>query len=304
MESRQLKYLITLAEYRNVTRAAEALYISQPALSHYLKNTEAELGVQLFDRSTTPMKLTQAGECYIESARRILLEQERLEKELRDITHHLTGKLVLGTSRDRASYLMPRILPRFSQRYPGIEVEVFTASGQKLVDQLKSGRVDLVLLPEPFHGQDSSIKSEHIYREEMVLAARAGGLPEEARLPERGLRLSALRNQKFFLLFPEHTSRSFCDAFFKKHRISPRVAMEFASSISCYRMAATGLGLAVIPYFVTRLANAEGELELFSLGPEPVLRDINIYYRKDSYVGLPERELIELCKSVLSHEQL
>ena len=94
MDFRQLQYMLTLAEYKNMTRASEALYISQSALSHYLKNVEQELGVTLFDRSTNPLSLTYAGKCYMESARRILMENDRMLRELRDITHHMTGKLV------------------------------------------------------------------------------------------------------------------------------------------------------------------------------------------------------------------
>ena len=103
MEFRKLNYLLTLAECRNMTRAAEKLYISQSALSHYLKNVEEELGTPLFDRSTSPLTLTYAGKCFMESAKKILMENDRLEKELRDITLHMTGKLRVGTSRDRAS---------------------------------------------------------------------------------------------------------------------------------------------------------------------------------------------------------
>ena len=129
MEFRQMKYILTLAETRNMTRAAEKLYISQPALSHYLKCVEDELGAQLFDRSTAPMSLTYAGRCYVERARAILLENEQLKRQMRDITRHMSGKLTIGTSRDRASYMMPRILPEFAALYPGIEIEIFTASG-------------------------------------------------------------------------------------------------------------------------------------------------------------------------------
>ena len=66
MEYRELKYLLTLAQTRNMTRAAEQLYISQSALSHYLKCVEEDLGARLFDRSTTPMTLTYAGKCYMD----------------------------------------------------------------------------------------------------------------------------------------------------------------------------------------------------------------------------------------------
>lgn len=80
MDLRQLQYIKTVAELRNVTRAADALHISQPALSRYIRSVEEELDIQLFDRSTSPLSLTYAGERYLESARRILLENERLKR--------------------------------------------------------------------------------------------------------------------------------------------------------------------------------------------------------------------------------
>ena len=202
MEFRQMKYILTLAETRNMTRAAEKLYISQPALSHYLKCVEDELGAQLFDRSTAPMSLTYAGRCYVERARAILLENEQLKRQMRDITQHMSGKLTIGTSRDRASYMMPRILPEFAALYPGIEIEVYTASGKKLFEELRTGRVDMVLLP--LAGQDDlkGLSSELIYSEELVLAAKAGNIGKEDCIPgKNAVKSGALNNADFFLLF-------------------------------------------------------------------------------------------------------
>ncbi|MEI3187059.1 MAG: LysR family transcriptional regulator [Lachnospiraceae bacterium] len=137
MDFRQLQYITTVAQYRNITKAADALFISQSALSHYIQKAEKELGIQLFDRSTTPLTLTLAGEHYIETARRILLENDQLMKVFRDITHHMTGTLRIGTSRERASHMIPRLLPQFSERYPGIEVTILTDSGYKLTEALQ-----------------------------------------------------------------------------------------------------------------------------------------------------------------------
>ena len=303
MDFRQLRYLLTLADCRNMTRAAEKLYISQSALSHYVKNVEEELGVLLFDRSTSPMSLTYAGQCYMASARRILLEDERLNKELRDITNHMTGKLTIGTSQDRASYMMPRILPPFSARYPGIETEVFTASGKKLMDALRSGQVDMVLLPANWETDAQGLCSEVIYTEELVLAAKAGMLPPSARITgKNAVRPAALDKMPFFLLYPEHAMRNFCDAFFKRNRIKPQIKMTFSSNISCLRMAATGLGVAIIPYLTTQLANPGGEIELFSLGETPETWNVHIFYRKDAYLGQPELDFIQIAKEIFSNE--
>ena len=304
MDFRQLQYMLTLAEYKNMTRASEALYISQSALSHYLKNVEQELGVTLFDRSTNPLSLTYAGKCYMEGARRILMENDRMLRELRDITHHMTGKLVIGTSRDRASYMMPRILPEFTARYPGIETEVFTASGQKLMEALRTGRVDMVLLPDTWKSLDSDLNSEPIYTEELVLAAKQGYLPEKTRLTDRTVSPRALADIPFFLLFQEHAMRTWCDAWFRKHRLKIEPRMEFSSNISCYRMAASGMGVTVIPYLTTRMTNPGGGTELFSLGKDPETWDVHILYRKNAYLGQPELDLIDISKNVFSNEML
>lgn len=304
MDFRQLQYMLTLAEYKNMTRASEALYVSQSALSHYLKNVELELGVSLFDRSTNPMSLTYAGKCYMESARRILMENDRMLRELRDITHHMTGKLVIGTSRDRASYMMPRILPVFTARYPGIETEVFTASGQKLMEALRTGRVDMVLLPDTWKSLDSDLNSEPIYTEELVLAAKQGYLPEKARLTDRTVSPRALADIPFFLLFQEHAMRTWCDAWFRKHRLKIEPRMEFSSNISCYRMAASGMGVTIIPYLTTRMTNPGESTELFSLGKDPETWDVHILYRKNAYLGQPELDLIDISKNVFSNEML
>ena len=213
----------------------------------------------------------------------------------------MTGRLRLGTSRDRASYMMPRLLCAFASRYPGISVEVFTESSKRLKEALLSGRVDMVLLPAGW--KEPELRAQTIYTEELVLAAKAGTIPESARLEKSIIRLKALNGMPFFLLFQEHASRIFCDAFFKRHRIHPKVKMEFASNITCYRMAAAGMGITIIPFLTTQMSTVEN-VELFSLGEKPETWDVQIFYRRGAYIGQPELELIEIAKDLFINETL
>ena len=300
MDFRHLQYLTAVAEHRNVTKAAEALYISQSALSHYIRKTEEELGTLLFDRSTSPISLTYAGQRYIESAQRILRENERMMKELREITENMTGMLRIGVSRDRASYIMPRLIQDFQNVYPGIRVDIYTQSGQKLREALKTGRIDLLLLPGDGKETDATIASQKIYTEEMLLCAPKGFLPESGHLSDPHM----LDQQPFVLLKQEHTARTFCDGFFRKHRIRPIICHEMSSSIACYRMAAAGLGFAIVPYMVTQLAVPGMDVDLLSLGPKAVTWDVNIYYRKDAYLGHPEKDIIRMASQLFSSEYL
>lgn len=306
MDFRQLQYITTVAEYRNITKAADALFISQSALSHYIQKAEQELGIVLFDRSTTPISLTLAGQHYVETARRILLENEQLMKVFRDITHHMTGKLRIGTSRDRASYTIPRLLPAFAGQYPGIEVEVVTESGYQLTEALRAGKIDLVLLPvyksETFQG----IETQKIYSEELIFAAKAGTISPEQRISGHPgcIDLKKCKDIPFFLLFQEHRSRYAINALFRSHRIKPPVRMEFASNITCYWMASTGMGVTIVPYLTTRLTSCEQEIELLSLDTEPVTWDVEVWTRKNAYLGQPERDLIELARGMFRREML
>lgn len=308
MDFRQLQYLTAVAEYKNVTKAAESLFISQSALSHFIKKTEEELEVQLFDRSTVPISLTYAGKCYVETARRILLENEKLMKELREISDNMSGLLRIGVSRDRASYVMPRLIRDFNKIYPGIHVDIFTQSGQKLKDALKSGRIDLLLLPSDVQENDPAFLCRRLYREEIVFCAAKGTVSRDELV--QGYRsvidVSALENRSFYMLNKEHSIRGFYDRFFRQHHIRPEICAEFNSSVTCYRMAAVGTACAVVPYMTTRLAmrDADMDVELYSLGEQPVTWDVNMYYRKDAYLGQPELEMIRLAQELFGNEML
>ncbi|MDD3369495.1 MAG: LysR family transcriptional regulator [Lachnospiraceae bacterium] len=179
MDLKRFEYLVTIAEHKSITKAAKALYISQSALSHYLQKVEMEVGTELFDRSATPITLTQAGKCYMESARKILTEHNQLEKEIRDITKHMTGTLTIGTSLERAAGMIPKIIVEFQKRYPGIEIKLLTKSAEKLKVDLREGIVDLLLFPHYGTEKEQGIASQKICEEELVLVAKKGFFNKE-----------------------------------------------------------------------------------------------------------------------------
>lgn len=117
MNLREYQYVLKVAQLQNMTRAAEALYITQPSLSHYIARVEEELGVQLFNRLTTPLSLTPAGEKYVETAQMILELASGLKKELSEIAKGKKGVITLGMSHARASFFLPYFLPVFRRKH-------------------------------------------------------------------------------------------------------------------------------------------------------------------------------------------
>lgn len=165
----------------------------------------------------------------MESARVILMENEKLMKEFRDITEHMTGILHIGTSRERAAYMMPRLLPKFAKLYPGIDVQIFTQSGKQLHEALRTGRIDLVLLPQGHETFMEGMVSQQIYTEELLLSAKKGLITEKQRIPgcPHAINPKELNHMPFFMLFQEHAIRNFCDTYFKKIGLSHKLKWNF-----------------------------------------------------------------------------
>ena len=174
MELRQFTYVDMVAACGSFTKAAAKLFISQPALSNYIGKVEEELGVKLFDRSSTPLTLTYAGEQYLKRARVILGQIYEMDKEIRDI------KIRLGFPSERIIYMLPLLLAPFKGKYPGIDVEVITGPGNKLTEGLRAGETDFVFLPTWMPQKD--IVQEKLCQEELVLVAAKGYLSPECLL--------------------------------------------------------------------------------------------------------------------------
>ena len=118
MNLKQAHYFKTIAECGSITAAAKHLFVSQPSLSQMLRQIEDEIGLSLFDRSVSPIRLTFAGEKYLRAAERMLAANAELEAQLREIRQENTGRLRLGISVTRAMQVMPLVLPIFTSQYP------------------------------------------------------------------------------------------------------------------------------------------------------------------------------------------
>ena len=132
MKLRQFKYMIMVAEEKSFSRAAEKLFIAQPYLSQYIQKIEKEIGVKLFDRSCTPLKLTYAGEQFAKKARQILQLDSNLLQQMKDFTEERRGQITLGISPVRGAYILPIVLPAFRDRFPQVEISLYEGTSANL----------------------------------------------------------------------------------------------------------------------------------------------------------------------------
>ena len=149
MEIRVLRYFLTVVREESITKASEALHITQPTLSRQLAQMEEEIGVKLFDRGTRKIKLTNEGILLRRRAEEILQLVDKTEKELVEQDEQVEGKISIGCGESAAVQLLPKLIDSFRQKYSRVTFEIFTATADLVKEQMDKGLLDIGLLLEP-----------------------------------------------------------------------------------------------------------------------------------------------------------
>ena len=139
----EMKYVDAVYRCGSFSRAAQELFLTQPALSIAVAKTEARLGMPLFDRTAKPLRLTAAGELYLTKYREIRNLERELEQQLNDLSSLRTGRLRIGGSHYFNSYVLPPVLARFTEKYPGVRLELTETGADRLLSLLYDQEIDL-----------------------------------------------------------------------------------------------------------------------------------------------------------------
>lgn len=305
MDFREMTYIITVADCGSVTAAAKKLYISQPSLSYIVSRVEQEVGVKLFERKNYPLTLTYAGEKYVETARKILLLNENLRRELTDIGHGERGRIDFGIPTERAGYMLPEVLRRFHEAYPGVETRFREQKSDELLESLLKDEIRFLILPRGKKELPDGLETEVIYKERLILVTGPDTVKDEEKAAGTGIvDLGRLRKEPFILLKKGHAIRKKTDSVLKQYQVSPGRIMEVSSCISAVQLASAGLGVTIVP---RRAVDVLGGMEKFccyQYGEEPDTWDVNVIYKEDAYMDRIERYFIDLLKEVFAEKGL
>ena len=224
MNLKQAQYIRTIIQEGSLTAAARKLYVSQPALSQMIRQVEEEYGVALFDRNVSPLRLTFAGEKYMEAANVILGANDRLENQLREIRMENSGILRLGISVQRAMQVLPLALPWFAMQYPNVTIQLTEDGSPRLEDLLEKGRIDLALAAI----ESVSAKLEYTLIEKEVIGVLAGqGSGIFSRLPGgTPITLDQLEGEMFVFLKEGHSIRVVQNRLFRQYDLHPKALLE------------------------------------------------------------------------------
>jgi DNA-binding transcriptional LysR family regulator len=172
METRQLRYVVLLAETLHFGRAAELAYISQPAFSQQIARLERELKTKLFDRSSNRVRVTPAGALLVERATRLLAELDATEDQVRGLAEGAAGSLRVGVFADGAGEITPLMLSRFQRRFPDVRLRFSELSMTTQLDALITGAVDVAILRPPI--LDPGVELHALFAEPRVAVLPRG----------------------------------------------------------------------------------------------------------------------------------
>lgn len=172
MEIRHLKLIKEVAETKSLTKAKDALFLSQSALSHQLKEIEGQLGTQLFHRVNKQLILTNAGKMVLESAERILQDLERTEISIKKYVSGTSGTLRLATQCYTCYHWLPSLMTDFRKEFPNVEIEIFHNNNADVEDQILDGSIDLAIIYE--NSDKQNISYHELFRDEVFALVPAG----------------------------------------------------------------------------------------------------------------------------------
>lgn len=251
MNHKELTYLLAVAEQQSLSRAAEKLYLSQSTLSRYLQRAEQDLGVPLFKRTSVGLVPTEAGNRFIKSAKQILKISRDLENDISRMNHLQTGHLVIGTTNQLSTVLLPDILRTFGGVYPGIEIKLVEDDPAVIESKLLDGMVDLAFLHLPL--TNPTIQYQEIARENILIAVppddpvnEMAYKKEDGKRPYLDIRLIAARD--FILTHPSQGTRQVAQRILNHVGIQPRIKYLTRNMHTAIRMVNLGLGVTLVPH--------------------------------------------------------
>lgn len=238
---KHLEYLVALDEHRHFRKAADASFITQPALSTQIKQIENLLGVSLFERDRRRVLPTRAGEEVVSRARRILAEVDDLVESAQSLARPLSGPLRLGIIPTVAPYLLPRILPRLRQKYGDLRLYLREEQTARCLSLLQEGVLDVVVLALPVDGPD--LNTLELFQDRFWLAVPAKHpLANRKRLREKDL-----QDEEILLLEDGHCLRDQALEVCKLAGARERADFRATSLNTLTQMVSSGLGVTLLP---------------------------------------------------------
>lgn len=302
MNFQEQKYFLAIAKHKNLTKAAQELYVSQPTLTKFLQKLEKNLGGKLFRKEGHTYNLTFLGQRYLAYAQKITTLNQDWEKELLDMRSSFKGELNIAFPPMRSMCIIPQILPEFHKLHPAVHIN-FYEQGHNIQDSvLNDGKLDFAIFsdwkPHP------NLSYEHLIDEEIVLI-----LPKDHEFlkfakQKNGFRypwidLKLLKDTPFILHFPDQNTGRSSEQLFLQYDMKPPVPFRTRSSQLCIQLVAQNLGACLAPETYALHGASMFPISICSIGKQPIVNRLVLAYRQNSYLSTYAQDFIRIAKKRL-----
>ncbi|MBB5180417.1 DNA-binding transcriptional LysR family regulator [Planomicrobium koreense] len=272
MDFLQLKYFQEVAKHQHLTKAAQALNVSQPALSKTIAKLETRLGYQLFDRTGRQIRLNTLGKAYLKTVDAIFLELQKSEKELAFLTEKQNRLISVAVT---IPTILPELLGGFLKIHPQAQFRQYQAFAQRMQSQLESGEIDVGISTFPIHGEN--IEWYPIIEEEILLAVPLTH-PLAAR---KSIELTEVRNDPFIVMPPGYGFRDLTENFCAQAGFYPDFAFEGDETGVTYELVEKGLGIAFSPSLIRSKRLATLQLAELKISEPKCTRSVGLVWHKE-----------------------
>ena len=290
MDLRELRSFATLAELGSITRAAEKLHLTPPAIHKQLRCLEAELGVRLYEKIGHRLRLTQAAEILLPYSKDLLAEHQAVVAAMEEWRGLKRGIVRIGAGPATSVYLLPSLLRKYRRAFPKVDMFVETGNSPALIEKLEDGSLDLALLASSNLPEEPSLQVEKSWDMEFVFVSGLEQVP-------RRCRISELRKFPFILFRKGSRMQNVIDRYFTEMDFHPKVVMTFDNADAIKAMIRAGLGVSLLPLWIVDADLRKGMLTLIHQRERPVFSKFDLLRRKSSYVPNSVASFIELTQT-------
>ncbi len=288
MELRHLRYFLAVADTRSFTRAAERLHVTQPTLSHQIKQLESMVGTVLFDRSTKEVELTDAGRLFKPYCERVLKEIDASALAISELEGLMRGTLRMAVFHSFSHSMLPPIMSEFALRYPGVHVITRLVPRLDMERELINAELDMAVAYAA--GDNDQIVAEPLFEEELVLVV-GSKCPQAGR---KSLPMRELAKLPLVLLTPEFGARQFVDRFFSETGQHPHVVLEM-NAIDPILATTRNSGLATV-LSAGAILDASG-LHIVRLTDPAPKRMVGILWRRNGHRSAAALRMAEMIRA-------
>jgi DNA-binding transcriptional LysR family regulator len=275
----KLKVFCTVAETKSFSKTSEIIHLTQPAVSLQIQALEEKYETKLFDRSSSKVNLTPAGEVLYKYAKDILALYASAEKVISEMTGLVKGSITIGAGSTIGNYLLPSVITDFRKAHPKIKVHLLIGNMQKVIELLNSGNINIGFV-------EGDVKRHKMFSEKLVSDELLVIVPSYHQWAQRKeISATELIGEPFIFREAGSSTRQTIEKFLSKHGITTqdmKVSMVLGSTEAIKDAVENGLGISIISQWAARKESKYGILHLINLKEEKIVRNFSLLLYKNS----------------------